>query len=71
MEATLKFNLPEECEEFALASRAGDLCRVILELEEFLRRKVQDGQHDYETADEALAAVWNCLQDTDWYKFDT
>ena len=43
VEATLKFYLPEHAEEFMLASRAGDLYRIIGELLEKIRNCLKYG----------------------------
>ena len=60
MKATLKFNFPEDLNDFKMACRSSDYWRVLWDLTEtFLRRKVSKGEHDYKTADEALEAVWD------------
>lgn len=69
MKATLKFNLPEEQEDLDLARHGKDLWCMMFELTQFLRRKVNKGEHDYKTADEALVAIWKHIwEDSGWDK---
>jgi hypothetical protein len=66
MEAILKFNLPEEREEFEMASQASKLYCVVSEFDNFLRSKIKhtdlsDEQYDiYESIRQEL---WNNLND--------
>ena len=60
MKAILEFNLPEEADGFKMAQRGFAYWNMLWELtEQFLRRKVHKGEHEYKTADEALGAVWD------------
>ena len=49
MEAILKFNLPEDREEFAVASKAQDLYFVIWDLEQYLRSELKYKELDSTT----------------------
>jgi hypothetical protein len=56
----IEFNLPEEEDELYLYMAGPRMYQVLWTLtEHFLRRKVNKGEHDYKTADEALQAVWD------------
>jgi hypothetical protein len=61
MRATLSFTLPEEREEFELASKAGHLDYVIGELDNFLRGKIKYGQHSAE-----VEAIYQEVRDKLW-----
>lgn len=56
---TIKVYGPEDNDELWLAEHGSDMYCALFELkEQFLRRKVHKGEHLYQTADEALEAVW-------------
>lgn len=56
MQAKLIFDLPEEKEEFILASKGQDSWSALFEMDQWLRNKLKHG-HNYYDADEALEAV--------------
>jgi len=66
MQVILKFNLPEETDEFKMAIRGGDYWLVLWELSQLLRSKLKYG-HDYKTADEAIESIqsdfWDMIDD--------
>ena len=41
MEAILKFNLPEDTEEFAVATKAMDWSLLVLDIDQFIRNKIK------------------------------
>ena len=41
MEAILKFNLPEDNEEFAIATKAMDWSLLVLDIDQFIRNKIK------------------------------
>lgn len=45
MKATLEFNLPDEHAEYQQAAHAGDLVRVVDEIQERVRRRSQHGEN--------------------------
>lgn len=54
MNATLNFNLPDDLEEYTMASQAHDMHSLIRDLDEELRGAVKHGSHpewDTETVD--------------------
>ena len=56
MQAKLIFDLPEENEEFTLASKGQDLWSVVFEMDQWLREQLKYG-HTYYSADDALEAA--------------
>ena len=44
MEAILKFNLPEDNEEFAIATKAMDWSLLVLHIDQFIRNKIKYDQ---------------------------
>ena len=44
MEAILKFNLPEDNEEFAIATKAMDWSLLVLDIDQFIRNKIKYDQ---------------------------
>lgn len=58
MEAVLKFNLPEDSEEFAVASKAQDLYFVIYDLDHYLRSELK-----YKELDEATYKAYENIRD--------
>ena len=66
MEAILKFNLPEEQDEFELANNGGKFYTVLWELDQYLRNKVkypaEDAHNEYTNAmDEVRTELWKVL----------
>jgi hypothetical protein len=41
MKAILKFNLPEEADDFKLATQSSDMYSVLWELDQWLRKKIR------------------------------
>ena len=68
MQAVLKFDFPDDREDFELASHALDWYSVVREMDETLRSWLKYG-HDFKSADKALEAVrqmlWDNLNDRD------
>lgn len=62
MKATLEFSLPEEREEFRVASRAGEMALVVADLDMKLRGWLKHG-HGFKTIEDALQEVRNELCD--------
>jgi hypothetical protein len=62
MEATLKFDLPEERDDHIVAVHAADLYLTLLDMDNWLRNKLKYG-HDLKTADEALEIARDKLFD--------
>lgn len=58
MEATLKYNLPDEEEDFKKAVRAMDYYLIIEEIKAYIRRKTKYG----ETSDDTFEEFHNILQ---------
>ena len=56
MQAELKFNLPEEAEEFKCATEGTDYMCCLFDIQQLIREKLKYG-HDYKTADEALEKI--------------
>ena len=44
MEAILKYNLPEDNEEFAIATKAMDWSLLVLDIDQFIRNKIKYDQ---------------------------
>jgi hypothetical protein len=66
MKAVLKFNLPEEREEFEMASQSQKLFYAISEFDNFLRGKIKHADltdEQYETYDTIRQELWNRLSD--------
>ena len=53
MIAKLEFTIPEEADEFKMATRGFDYWNVLWDLSQWLRGKLKYG-HEYKTADEAI-----------------
>jgi len=71
MKAILEFDLPEDKDDLNQARNGNAYWCILWGLEQFLRRKVHKGEHDYKSADEALKAVWDYLyMETDWGKYE-
>lgn len=56
MQAKLIFDLPEEKEEFTLASKGPDLWSVVFEMDQWLRKQLKYG-HTFFDTNEALEAT--------------
>ena len=66
MTATLTFNLPEEREEFEMASQAHKLYYAVSDFDNFLRGKIKHADltdEQYETYDSIRQELWNRLSD--------
>ena len=48
MKAILKFNLPEDREEYLRAVKAMDLCKVLYEFDNHLRNEIKHNGKDYQ-----------------------
>jgi len=62
MEATLKFNLPEEKEEFIKAQNGATMHCIIYDVDSKLRSYLKYG-HSFKTPDEAIENMRNYLHD--------
>lgn len=56
MKAVLRFDLPEDAEEFRTACEGAAVKSAVRGFDEWLRTKLKHG-HPYKTADEALGAA--------------
>ena len=56
-EAILKFDLPDENNEFEMASRANDLHTIIWDLDQELRKKVKYSEEDTEKEREIIDKI--------------
>jgi len=66
MRATLEYNLPEETNEFILASRAQDMALVLSDIDQQLRSWLKYGYTQttgFTSVDEALETVRNTLHE--------
>lgn len=63
MKAILEFNLPEEREEFELASNAAQYSIVLDDLDEFLRRKLK---YESETYSEEQLGIYEEVRKHLW-----
>ncbi len=63
MKATLKFNLPEEKNEYDLTTRGADWALVSFDMDEILRVYLKHG-HSFKTVDEAIEEIRNRLYET-------
>jgi len=63
MEATLKFNLPEEKSECDIAFHAMDFVLALSDLDAKLRSWLKYG-HEFKNADEALEKIRACLHES-------
>ncbi len=63
MEAILKFNLPEEKNEYDLTTRGVDWSLVSFDMDEILRGYLKHG-HSFKSIDEAIQEIRNRLHDT-------
>jgi hypothetical protein len=66
-EAILKFNLPEDQDDFELATNASKYYSVLWELDQYLRSKVkypaEDVHEEYTNAmEKARQEIWNLLE---------
>ena len=62
MKAILEFNLPEDKEEFEVASKAMDWSLVVWDMEQHLRKKLKY-DNDYETPNQALEHMRETLNE--------
>jgi hypothetical protein len=66
MKAILKFNLPEEQEEFELASNAVKYSIVLSDIDNYLRSKIKYGdlaEGEYKIYQEVREQLWQHIQD--------
>jgi small-conductance mechanosensitive channel len=66
MKAILKFNLPEEREEFELASNAAKYSIVLSDIDNHLRSKIKHADltdEQYEVYEEVRKQLWEYIQD--------
>lgn len=66
MNATLTFNLPEEEEEFEMASQARKLYFAVSDFDNFLRNKIKHADltdEQYGVYDSIRQELWNRLSD--------
>jgi hypothetical protein len=64
MKAILKFNLPEENEEFEMASQASKLYYAVSEFDNFLRNKIKHSDltdEQYNVYESVRQELWNNL----------
>ena len=66
MKATLTFNIPEEQEEFDIASNAHKFYSVISEFDNFLRNKIK-----YTDLPEEQYLIYKTIRQEFWNKLDT
>lgn len=59
--ATLTFNLPEEQDEFALATKAGALNSALYEYSQWLRSVSKHGDPEAVTFDECKDKFWEIM----------
>ena len=62
MQGILKFNLPEERQEFDMARYGADYHAALWEIDSLLRNALKHG-HEFKTADAALETVRNRLHE--------
>ena len=62
MKAILEFNLPEDKEEFEVASKAMDWSLVVWDMEQHLRNKLKY-DNDYKTPNQALEHMRETLNE--------
>ena len=68
MNATLNFDLPEDDEQFAVASKARELYFCLCEMDEWLRGKIKHGDYTeeaYDALQEARDELNNIMRDND------
>ena len=61
MRATLRFNLPMEREEFDAAIHGAEYIAALRDVDEFLRRKIKDGDDTHGHYQAARDALWEAL----------
>jgi hypothetical protein len=68
MEATLKFNLPEEKEEFENARKGGDYRYGIDEFGNWLRNQIKHGNYseaEFDLLEKVREEFWKIMNDND------
>ena len=63
MKHIMIFDPIEDKDDLTFALKGKDYWGCLWDLDCFLRRKVNKGEHDFKTADEALEATYNALYD--------
>ncbi len=62
MQAILKFNLPEEENEFKVATRASDYFCILFDLDQEMRKFLKYG-HKFKTVEEVMEYVRNFISE--------
>ena len=68
MKATLKFNLPEEREEFELACNAVNYSIVLSDIDNYLRSKIKHADltdEQYKVYEEIREQLWNYINENE------
>ena len=63
MKAKLEFNLPEDKDEFNVASKAMDWALIAWDIEQQCRDWIKYENHEFKTIEEALQGVRDMIQD--------
>ena len=63
MKAKLEFNLPEDKDEFNVASKAMDWALIAWDIEQQCRDWIKYENHEFKTIEEALQGVRDMVQD--------
>ena len=63
MKAKLEFNLPEDKDEFNVASKAMDWALIAWDIEQQCRDWIKYENHEFKTREEALQGVRDMVQD--------
>ena len=63
MKAKLEFNLPEDKDEFNVASKAMDWALIAWDIEQHCRDWIKYENHEFKTIEEALQGVRDMVQD--------
>ena len=63
MKAKLEFNLPEDKDEFNVASKAMDWALIVWDIEQQCRDWIKYENHEFKTIEEALQGVRDMVQD--------
>ena len=63
MKAKLEFNLPEDKDEFNVASKAMDWALIVWDIEQQCRDWIKYENHEFKTIEEALQGVRDMVQE--------
>ena len=63
MKARLEFNLPEDKDEFNVASKAMDWALIVWDIEQQCRDWIKYENHEFKTIEEALQGVRDMVQE--------